>query len=78
MPTAFRVDSGGMTCRANCASDTFCIAALPGRDTPAQTRRTLTNERLDLSVVEGKPAAARGVVHLPVPPGRFRDNVPFT
>jgi hypothetical protein len=77
-PTAYRVESGGVSYWANCAWDVFGIAAVLGRDTIAHARCAWTHEVLDLSVAAGAPAGDRGVIHLLVPPRNFWENIAFT
>jgi hypothetical protein len=77
-PTAYRVESGGVSYWANCAWDAFGIAAVLGRDTVAHARCAWTQEFLDLSVAAGVPVGDQGVIHLLVPPRNFWDNVAFT
>ena len=72
VPTAFAVRSGGVSYWANCAWDALGIAAILHRDTESRT------EEFDLSVREGKPVNASGVVHLLVPAKRFWDDIAYT
>ena len=72
MPTAFAVRSGDVSYWANCAWDALGIAAILRRDTESRT------EEIDLSVREGKPVSASGVVHLLVPAKRFWDDIAYT
>jgi hypothetical protein len=72
VPTAYTVRSGSLQYWANCAWDALGIAAILGRDTEAPT------EELDLSVRDGEPVSASGVIHLLVPARRFWDDIADT
>ena len=71
VPTAFRVESGGVSYFANCAWDAFGIAALLGRDTECHAG-------IDLSVRGGRPVSTEGVIHFAVPAREFWGDIRYT
>ena len=78
LPTAYRVESGGVAYWANCAWDALGIAAILGRDTQSLARCGDCAEPVDLSVRDGAPVSPDGVVHMLVPAARFWQDIRYT
>ena len=77
VPTPYTVHRGGISYWANCAWDALGIAAMLQRDTECLCQCPDCNQRIDLSVNDGR-VSSDAVVHFVVPPRRFWDNVAYT
>ena len=76
--TAFTVISGGRAYYANCAWDTFGVAALLDADARIFTTCPDCGGALERKVAHGAVCDKRGVVHFALPPRRWWDDVGLT
>ena len=77
MPTAYAVQTSGITYWANCAWDAAGILALLAVDGESRTRCADCGDAIAIIVGDGQ-IVGDGVVHFAVPPRRFWDNVAYT
>jgi ribonuclease HI len=76
VPTAYPVIARGRTYFANCAWDAAGILSIAG-DGESRTRCDDCGAALTMTVRDGA-MTGDGIVHFPVPPRRFWENVAFT
>jgi hypothetical protein len=78
VPTPFVVESGGRTYFANCVWDALGVPAMLGRDAEIKTSCGCCGASMRLSVADGAPSEAQGVVHFALPAARWWDDLAFT
>lgn len=78
MPTAFTVISSGRAYYANCAWDAFGVAAVLRDDARIFTTCADCGGVLERKISKGALTETRGLVHFPLPPRRWWDDIGFT
>ena len=78
VPTPHVVRSGGRRYYANCAWDTFGIAAALHQDADIESRCMDCGERLSLQVKDQRPRADAVLFHIAVPAAKWWDDIVFT
>jgi hypothetical protein len=78
IPTRFLVKTTEREYWANCAWDALSLSATLGADTSMAVRCPDCGTLLTATITAGSLNESHGVVHIPVPPRQFWDNVGFT
>ena len=76
--TPFRVTVGGRSYFANCAWDAFGIGAALHVDSRFETHCPDCQDRIEISVHDGRPDDASPVFHVLVPAARWWSDIGFT
>jgi alkylmercury lyase-like protein len=78
VPTPHIVHSGGRRYFANCAWDTFGIAAALHQDADIESKCMDCGEELRLQVKDQRPRADAVLFHIAVPAAKWWDDIVFT
>ena len=78
VPTQHVVTSGGRSYFANCAWDSFGIAAALHQPATVHSRCEQSKEPLHLEIGEGGPERSDWLFHCAVPAAHWWDNIVFT
>ncbi len=77
IPTPFSVEAAGRTWFGNCIWDALGVVAMLGGTGTVRTWCPDCHDRLEVSVADGRPSVAEGVVHFAVPAAHWWDNIGF-
>ena len=78
IPTAFPVESNGLTYHANCIWDALGIPAMLGQDATVPASCACCNLEMTLQVRAGSLLPHEGLIHVAVPACRWYEDVVFT
>ncbi len=78
VPTAFQVESGGVSYWGNCIWDALGIPAMLHQDAEITTACGDCGERMQLRIEGGNLAPAEGIIHFAIPARRWWDNLVYT
>jgi hypothetical protein len=78
VPTAFQVESLGVSYWGNCIWDALGIPAMLHQDAHITTACGDCGERMQLSIEGGNLAPAEGIIHFAIPARRWWDNLVYT
>ena len=78
VPTAFHVESGGVSYWGNCIWDALGVPAMLHRDARIVTACGDCGEAMEMRVEGGSLAPAEGVIHFAIPARHWWDNLVYT
>lgn len=78
VPTAFQVESGGVSYWGNCIWDGMGIPAMLHQDAQITTACGDCGERMQLHIGSGNLLPAEGIIHFVIPARRWWDNLVYT
>ena len=77
-PTPFLVTVGERSYFANCAWDSFGVAATIGKDATVEASCACCSEPITLEIRSGEPVPEPAVAHFAVPAANWWDDLTFT